>query len=235
VRAGGGGGAPAGRTFAYTPAPFVPYYWSQPQPSYTYNTPPSTPNEAVTTRTVPSSERAQVQRVRLARPSSSEQRERAKKYLTAGDELFGEGRYVQAVERYRAAARAAPDLAAPHMLQGLALVAHGNYEGAQAAFRRALELQSDWSESDLSLNRVYNSTNLKIVTERLGDELARTPLKPELLLAVGMHLYFAGERDRAATYLTQAGSLRALDVELLQPLLTQTVVVQQADAEPQPK
>jgi uncharacterized Ntn-hydrolase superfamily protein len=63
-----------------------------------------------------------------------------------GDELAGAGRHEQAAERYRQAARLAPDSDELLFWAGLALAKLGDLEGALERLRRAMGIHPGWRE-----------------------------------------------------------------------------------------
>jgi len=68
--------------------------------------------------------------------------------LEAGDRAFRDGRYGDAVERYREAVAEAPEDGARHRILSEALFAAGDYEQASRALRHALELAPELAATE---------------------------------------------------------------------------------------
>jgi tetratricopeptide (TPR) repeat protein len=147
-------------------------------------------------------------------PSSTESRAKGRELISAGDASFAEQKYSRALERYRSASRAAPDLAEPYFRQGFVLVAQGNDAAAVRAFGRALELRKE-TDPAMSLEKICGPAIVADTNERLAGALARAPLDRNLLTAYGMQLLYSGQPERARIYLSQAAELGALADDLV--------------------
>lgn len=204
-----GGGYPLIWTAGYTPAfaayyPVVPYYFmpsvnpvAAPLPA-PRNLDPIQPDPQPEPRAKPK-----------ARTSTADQKTRAGKLIALGDAYFGKQQYFAAVDRYRSAAQFAPDLAEPFFRQGYALVALGQYEKSVKAFRRGLKIRSDWNGSPFRLDQLYGDGQIAKTShlENLAKAIEANPLDSNLLLALGMQLFFDGQRDRAIVFLTRVAQL----------------------------
>jgi hypothetical protein len=221
-------------TGAYTPA-FVPYY-----PAYSY----FVPNFNVDAAPLP--EPRNLDPIDDGRPnepaarpkprsSTADQKTRAGKLIALGDASFGKQQYVAAVDRYRSAAQFAPDLAEPFFRQGHALVAAGQYENAVKAFRRGLKIRSDWTGSPFRLNQLYGDAQIAKTghLENLAKAIETNPLDSHLLLALGMQLFFDGQRDRAAVFFTRVAQLGGNEDHLLNDFLEKPGPAGAQAAEPQ--
>jgi hypothetical protein len=124
----------------------------------------------------------------------------AGKFMAFGDTHFEKQNYNQALERYKLAAQSAPDMAETYLRQGFALVAMGNYESAAKAMHRALAVQADWSRSHFRLDQLYGQNAMAKAAhlEALARALEESPQSADLLLLLGLQLYFDGQADRAA-------------------------------------
>jgi hypothetical protein len=153
--------------------------------------------------------------------STAEQKARAGKSMGQGDANFAKQQYPAAAERYRSAAQYAPDLAEPHFRQAHALVAIGQYANAAKAFRRGLKIRSDWSGSPFRLDQIYGDGVIAKVNhfENLAKAVEANPLDSSLLLALGMQLFFDGQRDRAEVFFTRAAQLGGNEDRLLDDFL----------------
>ena len=142
---------------------------------------------------------------------------RAGKFLSYGDARFAKQEYLDANDRYREASRSAPQLADAWFRQGFALVAIGRYDAALAAIRRGLKLDPKWAKSDFTLRDLYGPDPMPKDAHR--DELAEAaeanPNDADLLLLLGIHLYFDGQAQRAKTFFDRARELGSADVQLL--------------------
>jgi tetratricopeptide repeat protein len=214
-----GTGYPLIWTGAYMPA-FGPYY-----PAYPYFVPQSFNNlgPAVVPRDWDRARNdpADKSRPKVPRVSNAETKAKAGKFIGFGDGNFGKQKYSAAIERYRTAAEMAPDLAEPYFRQGYALVALGQYENAAKAFRRALKIRPDWSDSAFRLDQIYGADQLAKTThlESLAKAIEANPFDSELLVALGVQLYFDGQRDRAGVFLARAAQLGANEDKLLNDFL----------------
>jgi tetratricopeptide (TPR) repeat protein len=153
---------------------------------------------------------------RPERGSNQHSLDLAKRYLDFGDNHFLKQQYSDALERYRKAAQVAPQLADAYFRQGFALSAMGKYEPAAKAFKRGLEIDPDWADSDFRLTEIYGADDAaKKATE---DALARAvngePNNGDLALLLGIHYYFDGKKDQAVTLLERASKVGGNDSAL---------------------
>ena len=157
------------------------------------------------------------------RTTSPEWKAKAGKFMAYGDTNFAKQNYLAAVERYKTAAQMAPDLAEPYFRQAFALIAQGQYESAAKAFRRGLKIRSDWSGSPLRLDQLYGADKLakNAHLENLAKAVEANPLDSELLIALGMQLFFNGEAQRSEVFFARAAQLGANDDRLLDRFLPQ--------------
>jgi len=155
------------------------------------------------------------------RATSPEWKAKAGKFMAYGDTNFSKQNYLAAVERYKTAAQMAPDLAEPYFRQAFALNAQGRYENAAKAFRRGLKIRSDWSDSPLRLEQLYGPGKLAKTAhlENLAKAVEANPLDSELLIALGMQLFFNGEAQRSEVFFARASQLGANDDRLLDHFL----------------
>lgn len=153
--------------------------------------------------------------------TSPEQKARAGKFIGFGDANFAEQKYLAAIERYKSASRIAPDLAEPYLRQGHALVALGQYENAVKAFRRGLRIRPEWSGSPFRLDQLYGPDRIAKVShiETLAKAVEANPLDSNLLLALGMQLFFDGQAERASVFFARVAQLGGNDDRLLNDFL----------------
>ena len=158
---------------------------------------------------------------RTPKSTSPEQKARAGKFLGFGDASFAEQKYLAAIERYKSASRIAPDLADPYLRQGHALVALGQYENAVKVFRRGLRIRPEWSGSPFRLNQLYGPDRIAKVShiETLAKAVEANPLDSNLLMALGMQLFFDGQAERASVFFARVAQLGGNDDRLLNDFL----------------
>ncbi len=155
------------------------------------------------------------------RASNPETIARAGKFIGYGDANFGKQKYLAAVERYKTAGLVAPDLADVYFRQGHALVALAKYEESLKAFRRGLGLRADWHDSSFRLDQLYGDDRLakNAHLENLAKAVEANPLDPNLLVVLGIELFFDGQRDRAEVFFVRAAQLGANEEQLLDGFL----------------
>ena len=134
---------------------------------------------------------------------------RAGRFMGYGDNHFANQKYLDALQRYRSAAEAAPQLAEAFFRQAYALIAMGRYEPALKAIKRGLELDSGWAKSDFRNDELYgpNQTAKRAHVDALAKAAHEKPEDPDLLLLVGVFLYFDGQTDRAEPFFQRADQL----------------------------
>jgi tetratricopeptide (TPR) repeat protein len=134
---------------------------------------------------------------------------RAWKFIGFGDAHFGNQKYAQALERYRKAARAAPQLADAYFRQGLVQTALGRYAAAVKAIRRGLALEPKWPQSGFQLDELYdeNAAAKDAHLEVLAKAAAENPQDADLLFLVGVYLHFDRQAERAAPFFQRAAQL----------------------------
>ena len=143
------------------------------------------------------------------RVSNAESRARAGRFMDIGDNYFAEQKYHSASQRYKSATEAAPDLAEAYLRQGHALVAMRQYEAAAQVYRRAVRLDPQVVFAPHSLADLYGGANVAKAAhqEALAQAATDQPDSPDLLFALGVHLHFDGESDRAIPFFRRAFDL----------------------------
>ena len=155
------------------------------------------------------------------RPTNADAKARAGRFLGHGDAQFRKQSFLAAIDRYKMASRAAPDLAEPYIRQGFAYVAMAKYESAADAFRRGLGIRSDWTGSPFRLDELYGDNQLakSARVESMAIAVDANPLDADLLMLVGLHLFFDGQADRSEVFFTRAAQLGGNDDRLLDAFL----------------
>lgn len=155
------------------------------------------------------------------RTSSPEQKARAGRYLSYGDKLFGQQKYLAALGRYKSASAAAPDMAEAYLRQGFAYVGMGQYANAAKAFRRGLAIRSNWQGTTLRLDALYDGATAAKTQhlEKLAQAVESNPFDAELLEVLGIELFFDGQFDRAELCFSRAVQLGGDSERLLADFL----------------
>lgn len=155
------------------------------------------------------------------RVSNVESRRRASHFIASGDARFREQRYHEALQEYKTAAGAAPDVAEAYFRQGHALVATARYELAAAAFKRAAAIDPAWTRGDFRLDDLYGDTHIAKTSH--VEALARAALEKSedanLLMLLGIFLHYDGQAERAQKFLQRAASVAAPDAVYVRGLL----------------
>lgn len=165
--------------------------------------------------------------------SNATARGRAWRLVEQGDARFAKGDYIQARQRYRTAAAAAPDLGEPCFRQGHALTAQGLYTRAVAVYRRGLQHDSGWPQSGFRWHQIYGDDQAteKAHRDALVAQVAEQPHNTDLLFLLGIRLYFDGQVDQARLFFRRAkqlgGDLPELDAFLAEPVAAPAVAAGQ--------
>jgi tetratricopeptide (TPR) repeat protein len=141
--------------------------------------------------------------------SNIAQRRKADQQIATGDMLFREQKFHAALQRYKDAARLAPDMAEPYWRQGHALIATANFELAGGAFKRALALDPTTSREGFTLDKLYGAATIA-KTGHLED-LAAWALdhagSSEPYFLMGVTLHYDGQADRAGKFFSRAAEM----------------------------
>ncbi len=152
-----------------------------------------------------------------AREVTLAMRERAWRFIEMGDRAFIDKDYRAAIERYRGAARAAPRIVEAYLKQAQAMIALERYDAALEAYNRALALPPLWVTANFSLTEQYGPEGQELKTAHL-DQLAaaaeKDPNNADLLLLIGMELFYDQQPERAVNFLRRAKELGAQGVDL---------------------
>jgi hypothetical protein len=155
------------------------------------------------------------------RVTNAEHKARAGRFLGFGNASFAQQKYLAAIERYKTAVQIAPDVAESYFRQAAAHVALAQYDSAARAFRRGLQVKSDWNAAPFLLDQLYDDAPL--AKTRHLEDLARAveanPLDADLLLVLGMELFLDGQLERARVFLSRSAQLGGNEDQLLDALL----------------
>jgi tetratricopeptide (TPR) repeat protein len=154
--------------------------------------------------------------------TNADQKALAGKFIGFGDASFAKQKYLAAIGRYKTAIETAPDVPDAYFRQGLAHVALGQYASAAKAFRRGLVVRSSWRGSPIRLDTLYGPAGQQIKIqhlEALAQAVESNPFDAELLLVLGMSLYFDGQNDRAELCFGRVTQLSGDGQQLLRDFL----------------
>jgi hypothetical protein len=145
----------------------------------------------------------------IARSTSAEAYLRASKYLDQGDALFRAQNFHSALQKYKLAANAAPELAEAYWRQGHALIATSNFDLAASAFKRAVAIDPDARRPGFTLDKLYGTAGMAKTAhiEALADwSLANADSATPYFL-MGVTLHYDGQADRAGRFFARAGEM----------------------------
>jgi hypothetical protein len=136
-------------------------------------------------------------------------RARAWRFIEMGNRYFDEQNFRRAYVRYDKAAQAAPDLVEAHLLKGQALIAIGSYDMAARAFKQALR-NDKWTDCQLRWDNVYGKNRVAKTAhiENLAEAAQNDPHNPDLMLLLGMELFFDGQIERSVKFFQEYAALR---------------------------
>lgn len=147
--------------------------------------------------------------VRVANP---EYRRKAEKYVAEGDALFRAQNFHSALQKYKLASGAAPDMAEAYWRQGHAMIATSNFDLASGAFKRAIALSDDTSRGGFQLSELYGSAVLTKnghLEALAGHALERSESSDPYFL-LGVFLAYDGQRERAEKFFDRAADLAGI-------------------------
>ncbi|WP_158545347.1 tetratricopeptide repeat protein [Bremerella cremea] len=132
--------------------------------------------------------------------------ERAARFIQAGDALFRQQRYSEALGRYKDAVAAAPGDAQGHLHKALAYLALNRSEEAVKALKLAVQQDPDVAESNLTLNGLLdsNAAAKASIIEANARRAVADPQNADLLFCVGVLLHFDGEDAQATKFFEAA-------------------------------
>ena len=145
------------------------------------------------------------------------------KFIGYGDALFAQGKYAEANERYRKAARSAPQLGAAWFRQGFALAAVGRCDLAAAAVKRGLKLDPVWPKSNFEIDQLFgaNGQAKNAMLDALAAAAMAKPTDSDRLFILGVFLHFDDQNGRAATLFERAEQVAGDNVGHIEAFLEQ--------------
>jgi tetratricopeptide (TPR) repeat protein len=137
--------------------------------------------------------------------------------MAEGDELFRAQNFHFALQKYKLAASAAPNIAECFWRKGHALVATHNYELAAAAFKRAIGLSRDISRGGFRLGELYGGAAMTKFQhlEFLAEWTLARGNSPDGYFLVGLFLHYDGHQPRAEKFFAQAAELAGPGADFL--------------------
>jgi hypothetical protein len=148
----------------------------------------------------------------IVRVSNPESRRKAEKYIAEGDALFHIQKFHSALQKYKLAASAAPDMAEAHWRKGHAMIATNNFDLAAGAFKRAIALSEETDRAGFKLDDLYGTALLaknSHLEALAGHALERGEASDPYFL-LGIFLTYDGQRERAEKFFTRAADLAGL-------------------------
>lgn len=143
-------------------------------------------------------------RIEAAKPVAIQQPsdqaiERAEHFIQAGDNLFQQQRYQEALGRYKDAVAAAPGYAEAHLRKGLAYLATNRPDEAVDAIELAIQQNPEVAGTSLTLDALLGNNGLAktSIIEANARRAVTDPQNPEYLFCVAVLLFFDGDKDRA--------------------------------------
>lgn len=136
-------------------------------------------------------------------------RDRSRRYVEIGDRFFNRQQYESALEQYKLAAVATPDMALPLIRQTIAYVATRRFDSAIKTCRRAVEVEPEYVHSGFQLSALYGenlapkNSHLETLASRALDN--SEDAVPILLL--GVMVYFDGDQQRADRFFRAAAPI----------------------------
>lgn len=155
------------------------------------------------------------------RKSNAAARRRAALFIAIGNTRFREQRFHEALQRYKSAIEAAPDLADTYRREGFALIAVNQYRLAAKAFKIAVHLDPAIATDAFRLDDMYGDSGMARAAHL--ETLARSALASsddaDLLFLVGVFLSANGESERARKFFVRVSDLVGKETVYLKPYL----------------
>ncbi len=134
-------------------------------------------------------------------------RTKAWKYIDYGDRYFKEGKFRDALTRYRKAIAADPTLADARFRQGFAELASDRYPQAVTALRRGLALDPNWPHGDFILEEVFDDVVKVNIEQALRARLTLSPNDADARFLLGVVRHFDGRPEEAQREFQQVEKL----------------------------
>ena len=145
--------------------------------------------------------------VNLPPRANATARERAIKFLQYGDRHFQEGRYRQALSRYKLAGSSASDMAEIEFRKAFAELMMGDFSDATLAVRRGLTKTANWPDADFAVDDLFPAAAKAEAYHLLQERLKQTDFDADAHFMFGVMLHFDGHLEAA-----QAHFLRTIEL-----------------------
>lgn len=148
----------------------------------------------------PEPEPAVAPAVALPAMASATARERAIKFLQYGDRHFREGRYREALARYKKATASATDMAEAEFRKAFAEIMMGDLSDATIAIRRGLAKKSTWPDADFAIDDLFGAAAKAEAYRTLQTRLRATDFDADTHFLLGVMLHFDGQIEAAQAH-----------------------------------
>jgi len=129
-------------------------------------------------------------------------------YALWGHVLHNEGRYEQAIVKFRQALTLDPTFPRPMMRWGQTLAVQGRHEEAIGRYRKTLEIEPDYPEALVAWAESLIALGQHVEARRKYEEaVSMAPTFPRILVAYGTFLAQNGDKVGGAEYLRRAVEL----------------------------
>ncbi len=153
-----------------------------------------------------------------AEPTTVAQRQKSLHLQGQGDIWFRQQNYLQAYSRYKQAAAAAADLAAPRFRMAYALMALQRFELAVPELQRGIQLDPQYPLTGESPQQVYGEEN-RLAAAALPQKVAawvrQDVRSPDRLFLLGALLMISGDQARARILLETAAEFGGPNAHLV--------------------
>jgi len=152
----------------------------------------------------------------IVRESPDAARERSGRYIEFGDARFRSLEHHAALQRYKTAVTAAPDLAGPYFRKGIAAMVLGHKNLAMDAFKRGLAIDPAWPRGDFRLESLYDGARVAktVHVESLARAALENPRDADAIYLLGVFLYLDDQRERSQKFFRRAAELSADDAHI---------------------
>ena len=138
--------------------------------------------------------------VALPAVASATARERAIKFVQYGDRHFREGRYREALARYKKATASATDMAEAEFRKAFAELMMGDLSDATIAIRRGLAKKSTWPDADFAIDDLFGAAAKAEAYRILQSRLRATDFDADAHFLLGVMLHFDGQIEAAQAH-----------------------------------
>ncbi|MEX2171811.1 MAG: tetratricopeptide repeat protein [Pirellulales bacterium] len=127
-------------------------------------------------------------------------RERAITFVQYGDRHFKEGRYREALARYKKATASAGDMAEAEFRKAFAELMMGDLSDATIAIRRGLAKKASWPDADFAVDDLFSAAAKADAYRLLQSRLQATDFDADAHFLLGVMLHFDGQIEAAQVH-----------------------------------